>query len=151
MLSRTAEYAVRAMVALRSEDARRPLLARQVAERTGIPTNYLSKVLNNLARAGLVTGTRGRNGGYRLARPARQITAYDIVCEFDPLSDQRRCFLGNAVCSKETACPAHDQWDKVWSVYEKFLQSTTLDRLATASLVPEQRRRKPARSSRVRN
>jgi len=134
MLSRTAEYAVRAMVALRNSGTSTPLLAREIALETGIPTNYLSKVLHTLARMGFVSSTRGRNGGFKLARSAREITAFDIVNVFDPLTGERRCFLGNKTCSQATACAAHNQWNRVWTVYEEFLKTTSLDRLAYTDL-----------------
>ena len=133
MISLTAEYAVRAMVALKQHGVEDPLRAEQIAELTGIPANYLAKILHALARAGLVTSARGRRGGFGLARRARPITAYEIVDQFDFLSTKRRCFLGKTECSKRTACPAHDQWDRVWMVYEKFLKSQTVDKLATLS------------------
>ena len=131
MLSLTAEYAVRAMVALCQHGSETHLQAKRVAELTGIPTNYLSKVLHILARSGLVASVRGRNGGFRLERPAREISAFDIVDQFDLISGQRRCFLGNPTCSQETACATHDRWEHVWSVYEQFLRSATLERLAS--------------------
>jgi Rrf2 family protein len=134
------------MVTLRNKGAETPLLAREIAQETGIPTNYLSKVLHSLSRAGLVSSTRGRNGGFRLARPAPEITVFDIVNVFDLLSGQRRCFLGNKTCSQETACVAHNQWDHVWTVYEQFLKTTSLDRLEhTEPVKPVGRRKKEPR------
>jgi Rrf2 family transcriptional regulator, nitric oxide-sensitive transcriptional repressor len=78
MFSQTTEYALRAMVCLAQtpdELAAAPTLARQ----TRVPANYLAKVLQQLAAAGLVNGRRGVGGGYRLAKPAEQITLFDIV------------------------------------------------------------------------
>jgi Rrf2 family protein len=131
MISRTAEYAVRAMVALKMHGAQSRLRAEQVSDLTGIPTNYLSKILHALARAGLVTGQRGRHGGFALAERRRPITAFDIVDQFDQISSRRRCLLGNAECSARTACTAHSEWDAVWTTYEQFLRSQTVDRLAS--------------------
>jgi Rrf2 family transcriptional regulator, nitric oxide-sensitive transcriptional repressor len=78
MFSQTTEYALRAMVCLAQtpdELVAAPVLARQ----TGVPSNYLAKVLQQLAIAGLITGRRGVGGGYRLAKRASAITLLDIV------------------------------------------------------------------------
>ena len=78
MFSQTTEYALRAMVCLAQtpdELAAAPTLAKQ----TRVPANYLAKVLQQLAAAGLITGRRGVGGGYRLAKPAENITLLEIV------------------------------------------------------------------------
>ena len=130
MISRTAEYAIRAMVALRSHAAGGPMLAREISKQTGIPQNYLSKIMHSLGRAGLVSSVRGPGGGFQLRKPAKPVTAYEIVALFEDVGSRRRCFLGNDICSDEHACSAHDMWKKVWAVYEDFLQKTTLTTLA---------------------
>lgn len=145
MISRTAEYAVRAMVALQQHGPDTYLRAHQLSELTGIPANYLSKVMHTLVRAGLAGSTRGRHGGFRLARTGGRITAYEIVDPFDLLSAKRRCLLGNAECSDRTACTAHDRWDRIWSGYEDFLRSTTLEQLSSLPPSKTDRRKKAAR------
>jgi len=145
MMSRTAEYAVRAMVVLQQHGPDLHLRAEQVSELTGIPTNYLSKVLHTLGRAGLADSSKGRHGGFRLARPAGEITAFDIVDSFDQLCSKRRCLLGNPECSHKTACTAHDRWDRVWTGYEDFLKSTTLEELASPPVVKRGRQQERSR------
>ncbi len=78
MFSQTTEYAMRAMACLalkRDTLVPTPDLARQ----THVPMNYLAKVLQQLAAASLIIGRRGVGGGYRLARPASQITLLDVI------------------------------------------------------------------------
>jgi len=100
-----------------------------LANETGIPQNYLSTILHALGRANLAEGVRGPGGGFRLARAAKQITAFEIVSLFDNLASQGRCLLGLRDCCPDNRCHAHDDWMKVWERYEKFLNKTTLDRL----------------------
>lgn len=78
MLSQTAEYALRAAAAIAAVHPAAPTHD-QLAADTGIPPQYLYKVLQILARAGLLRAARGRNGGYALARPPHTITWLDIL------------------------------------------------------------------------
>lgn len=78
MFTLTTEYALRAMTVLAQE----PLVLMPtgvVAERTRVPANYLAKVLQQLASSGLVEGRRGLGGGYKLARPAKEISLLEVV------------------------------------------------------------------------
>ncbi|MEW5702545.1 MAG: Rrf2 family transcriptional regulator [Candidatus Zixiibacteriota bacterium] len=143
MFSRTAEYAVRAMAALQQyHDAL--IGAAALSQSTGIPANYLSKIMHALGRAGLVDSTRGPGGGFRLSKPADRVTAYEIVRLFDDLVGQRRCFLGNKTCSATHACAAHHDWSRVWDNYESFLKKMTLERLAPPPFVPRAHMRQRA-------
>jgi cysteine desulfurase len=91
-----------------------------------IPRNYLSKILHALARAGLLTSSRGKSGGFRLARPADQVTLWSVVQEFDRMPEQRRCLLGRPVCSDRTACAAHDAWKRTAESVAAFFRGTTV-------------------------
>src|SRR5438445_10033236 len=93
MLSQTAEYALRAMVALASgKQAARTAL--DLAQESQVPFDYLSKVLNSLGRAGLISGQRGRGGGFQSVRPASELTVLEVVTAVDPLKRIRTCPLG---------------------------------------------------------
>jgi Rrf2 family transcriptional regulator, nitric oxide-sensitive transcriptional repressor len=87
MFSQTTEYALRAMVCLAQTPGdlvAAPVLARQ----TGVPSNYLAKVLQQLAISGLITGRRGVGGGYRLARNPSEIRLMDIVDAMGRIRDE---------------------------------------------------------------
>lgn len=93
MLSQTTEYALRAMASLAySPDELTP--TPRLAELTLVPPNYLAKVLQSLAQAELISGRRGVGGGYRLARPADQISLLDVVNAIDPVKRIDGCPLG---------------------------------------------------------
>ncbi len=83
MLSQTAEYALRAAACLAADPAAR-MNQHQLAAATGIPPVYLYKVLQILARAGLLRASRGQRGGYQLARTPAVISALDIVRAISP-------------------------------------------------------------------
>ena len=130
MISRTAEYAIRALVALKQLPDGALAGVGALSRITGAPANYLSKIMHMMGRAGVVASVRGPGGGFRLARPAQRVTAFEIVRLFDDLEAERRCFLGNKVCSDACACAAHQMWSEVWEHYVQFLRSMTLERLS---------------------
>jgi Rrf2 family protein len=126
MLSQTAEYALRAVLALAAEPDGRPLGAARLAGMLQIPQNYLSKTLHQLARAGVLESNRGKLGGFRLARPAGRVTLLEVVTLFDDLSARRVCLLGRSVCSDHAPCTAHRRWKAVTDQTAQFLGETTL-------------------------
>jgi Rrf2 family cysteine metabolism transcriptional repressor len=78
-LSTKGEYGLLALVDLAVHDQGGPVQVAQIAERQGIPKQYLDQLMVLLKRAGLVASSRGRQGGYRLAKPAERITLLDAV------------------------------------------------------------------------
>lgn len=109
MLSQTCEYALRAMVWLAyTNDDLMPTSS--LAERTGVPFNYLAKVLQSLAQADLIVGRRGVGGGYRLARPAEEISMLDVINAISPVERICECPLGLA-SHGPNLCPLHRQLD----------------------------------------
>lgn len=125
MLSQTAEYALRAMVTLAQTD-KGAQTAQQIATQSKVPLDYLSKVLNSLARAGLVSAQRGRGGGFQPARKAETITVFQIVDAVDPLHRIRTCPLGLAAHG-ENLCPLHRKLDDAIRITEEAFRSTTLE------------------------
>jgi Rrf2 family transcriptional regulator, iron-sulfur cluster assembly transcription factor len=131
MISLTGEYALRAMVYLARHSTEWPISGPRIAEGAGIPRNYLSAILSDLVRAGLLEGMRGKSGGFRLTRPVKRIRLAEIVRSFEPVNSQRRtCPFGNTVCSDVDPCGAHERWKGVKAALEEFLEETTLDAVA---------------------
>jgi Rrf2 family protein len=127
MFSQTAEYALRAMswLALTPDDlVPTPLLA----EKTRVPSNYLSKVLQQLAGAGLIVGRRGVGGGYRLARVARDITLIQVVNAVDKVERIESCPLGLSEHGTNL-CPLHRISDNAAAAVIEILGGTTLQDL----------------------
>ena len=127
MISQTAEYALRAVVALGSHRDG-PLTTQQIAARTRIPAGYLSKVLQALGRAGLVCGQRGLGGGFALARPQREITVLDVINAVDPVQRIERCPLGRHEHAQQL-CALHRRLDLGISLMEQVYGRTTIEEL----------------------
>jgi Rrf2 family protein len=148
MLSQTAEYALRAAVYL-AEDPDRTARVGDLAEALQVPQNYLSKTLHQLAKVGVLTSTRGKHGGFRLARPPAEISAYEIVSPFERIADQRVCLLGRTVCSDAAPCGAHTRWKKVKEQTGAFFRDTMLSDLIHGAAGGETRGRRGGRQPRV--
>ena len=135
MLSKTSQYAIRAMVYIAQHGEKDPVLARDVAEKTGVPANYASKILRDLALRGVLSSARGVGGGFRLFLPAGKIHIRDIVSPFESALRESQCPFGLPVCGEETPCQGHSHYKHVKEAYDKFLDGTTL---YDVSLPPEQ-------------
>ena len=79
MLSKKAKYALKAMLALSEAHKGDLLQATEIAERENIPKKFLDLILQDLRVRGFIQSHRGKQGGYALARPAREITVGEIV------------------------------------------------------------------------
>jgi Rrf2 family cysteine metabolism transcriptional repressor len=82
-LSTRGEYGLLALLDLALFSNGLPVQAKQIAERQGIPKQYLDQLMMSLKRAGLVLSSRGRQGGYQLARPANTISLWEAIITFE--------------------------------------------------------------------
>ncbi len=80
----------------------------EIAESREMSRQLIAKILTMLSRSGLVEGTPGPSGGYRLARPAAEITLLDVVRVFEDLEDRVMCPFGPNWCGHGPQCPLHD-------------------------------------------
>lgn len=107
-ISAKVDYAVRAMCEVAAHAGDAPLKADQIASGQEIPLSFLENILVDLRRAGFVRSLRGQVGGYRMARPASEITIADIIRAVEgPLADVRGIrpealgFTGSAVALRD--------------------------------------------------
>jgi len=126
MFCRTSQYALRALINLSAHSDGRPVSGPQIAREAKVPSKYLSKILCDLARAGVLESSPGRSGGFRLARPASSTRLIDVVTSFEQLSEGV-CPFGNEACSETQPCPAHARWDDVVESVSRFLRLTTVE------------------------
>ena len=127
MISHTAEYALRAVVALAAGDGA-PQTTHRIAATTKVPPDYLSKVLQSLGRAGIITSQRGQGGGSVLARPSSEISVYDVVQAVDPIARIQSCPLGLAGHG-EHLCPLHRRIDDAIGSVEDAFRATSIHEL----------------------
>jgi len=126
MISKTSLNAIKALAVLADLPAGDYAGAGAVARAIGAHQNYLGKLLQALARQGLVSSQKGLGGGFRLARRPQQITLLEIVEPIDHVSRWARCLMGRAKCSSEAPCAIHHRWGSVRDAYLAFLRETTI-------------------------
>lgn len=126
VLTRSSEYAVRALslIADRGEDS--CLHSREIAAELNLPPEFLTKILRRLTETELVSSQRGRSGGFRLNRPPQEISLLAIVTPFEPTDNGFECLLGQANCTDHEACPLHDSWIAIRASLRDLLERTTL-------------------------
>ena len=128
-MTKSSEYALRALVFLLQNQKRWPIPGREIAGGAGIPAKYLQKILGDLTRAGVLESSPGRTGGFRLCRPGHRITLLDVLTPFERFQEGR-CPFGNAVCSDQNPCRAHHEWKKVVETERRFFREMTLEDVA---------------------
>lgn len=129
--SNACEYGIRAMTFLaRHHDELH--LARNIAEAEEIPYYFLSKILQSLARDGLLKSTKGRGGGFQLAKSPERITLHHIKVSIDGADDLKECAVGLARCNDSQPCPLHDTFKPLRENIQRYLKETTLSEMAKA-------------------
>ncbi len=133
------KYAVRAMAYIAArEDPTQPISAAEVAEAEEIPPYYLAKVLQDLARAGLLSSVRGRGGGFRMTRDPGQIRVMEVLDAVENVKKlTEECVLGLDQCSDDVSCPMHT----TWKAFRKLLLER-LEKMTVADLVVELERKR---------
>ena len=135
-VSRLADYASVVMACL-ARHADEVLSAAQVGEETRLEPPTVSKLLKQLARAGLVESFRGASGGYRLARAAQDISLAEIVEALDGPIGLTECSAGHVGCERRAFCSVAQDWQGVGATIDNALRAVSL---------ADMLRRQPARA-----
>lgn len=132
LISRTAQYALRAMTLLAAQEGR--MTVKQLASAVGAPQPYLARIIMTLADTGMVDARRGPGGGLRLGRETSKITLMEIVTCFDGSSLFDECALGLPGCgNSDHKCPVHDEWGSIRDRIKSWWADTTLADFSPAS------------------
>src|SRR2546421_11750479 len=108
--SRSAEYAIRAFVHLAQVPEGKYAMVKNVAEQEQIPAHFLAKILQQLARKGLLRSSKGPTGGFALKVGSSEIRLLDIVEALDGLAPYQEGAMGLSESNDEMACSMHDRW-----------------------------------------
>jgi len=125
-LSTKGRYAVTAMMDIALHERVGPVTLADISQCQGISLSYLEQLFAKLRKCGLVEGVRGPGGGYRLARPAGQISVADIIQSVDEKLDMTKCG-GKGNCSKGEKCLTHQLWFELSCKLYNFLSDIKLD------------------------
>lgn len=127
-LTSKGRYAVTAMIDIALNQGNGPITLSLISERQGISLSYLEQLFAKLKKAELVSSARGPGGGYRLSRPADEISISHIIHAVDEVVDARKCG-GKANCHGGEQCLSHELWSDLSELIDSFLKSITLQSL----------------------
>ena len=147
VLSKPCEYGLRAMLYLGTlgdgadgegapDPTREYVSIQTVSDDLDIGPSLLTKVLQQLNEAGLLTSKRGRGGGVALTRAPGDIPLYDIVVAIDGDDLFEECVLGLPGCGEAEPCPLHEHWTEERDRVQKMFQETTLAEVPNVRLTP---------------
>jgi len=128
-ISKLTDYATVILACLAREDGQRRSTA-DIARLSHLAVPTASKLLKQLQRSGLVDSTRGLHGGYRLARPARQISAAAILDAMEGPLALTECATGHSQCDLQATCSVGGSWQRINEAVRHSLQEITLAELA---------------------
>jgi len=134
-LSPLEEYGLRCLIQLARREPGHPVTIRQIAEGEGLSTAYVGKLMFLLQRSHLVQSTRGVQGGYQLAKPARELDLKSIFSALEPgeLEDVCEKFTGNEeACVHNGACAIKHVWHGLSEHINQYLTKVSLQDLAGA-------------------
>lgn len=124
MFSQTVEYALRAVIHL-AHEAPAARTTAQIAEATRVPKDYLSKILQGLAKKGILQTQRGVGGGVSLSKPPGELTILDVVNAVEPIERFHTCPLKLPNHGKNL-CPLHRRMDEAMATVEEAFRNSTL-------------------------
>lgn len=125
-LSTRGRYGIHVMYDLALNAEKGPQSIKAIAERGDMPDAYLEQLIAVLKREGLVTSTRGAQGGYMLARPANEITVGDVLRALEGGLSLVDCLDGEENCGKSCACPSRIVWMKLRDGMNAIVDGITL-------------------------
>lgn len=130
MMSKSCEYGLRATLYIAARREGSYVSIRDISQELDISFHFLTKILQKLTHNGILKSYRGPSGGVDLARPAKNISLYDIVRAIEERDIFTSCVLGLHGCGEKQPCPLHDHWAGERGRIEKMFRGATLDRLS---------------------
>ena len=134
IFSKKCEYGMQAILYLAVKENNSLVSAEEISKVLKIPREFISKILQSLKESGLISSSKGKSGGFSLAKPASKIKLLDVVAAIDGLDMFESCVLGFPECSPTHPCPVHNTWGTLRNQAYDMLGSETIDRLKEKTL-----------------
>jgi Rrf2 family protein len=130
VITRATEYAIRTVIFLAKQPPGEIVLKKDICRTQDVTPAFLTKILQPLIKAGIVSSQRGVGGGFLLARDPQKINLLDLLeAEEGPLK-LNHCLVDNGVCLRETYCAAHRVWDESQNEMVRVLKKYSIAELA---------------------
>ena len=133
-LSRAAEYAIRGMLHLSSKPDLEATGIEEVSKAQDVPSAYLAKLFQLLAKKGYVRSFRGAGGGFALAKSPKDITLLEIIETLEGRIFLNDCLIREGYCPKDNVCPVHDVWREAQKKFLEYLNNCTFEQLAANAI-----------------
>ncbi|MGP8253932.1 MAG: RrF2 family transcriptional regulator [Terracidiphilus sp.] len=132
-LTRAADYGVRVMIFLAGPGADTRVSLVDLAAATNAPDSFLSKVLQALSRAGLISSRRGQSGGFSISSRGSAASMLDVIEAIDGKICLNTCLIAGKSCNRKHSCPAHPIWADAQRAMLQVLGAATIANLAAES------------------
>lgn len=134
MLSNSCRYGIRAVIYLASQSSGNTKTGiRQISKDLDLPTPFLAKILQQLAKQKILSSSKGPHGGFALLKDPGQITLLDIVNTIDGYDTFTNCVIYKGTCEGvrkgKKICPLHDDYEKTRSELIRLFSNKTIDEL----------------------
>jgi Rrf2 family protein len=128
----TTEYAIRGLAEMACRSPDKLIMLDELVRGTDLPRDFLAKVFQKLVRGGVLRSSKGRSGGFILARPPHEITLMHIVEAIEGPQPLDVCVVGLAQCSDQMPCAQHDLYKPIRQRLKDYMNTTTLADLAAS-------------------
>ena len=129
-LNNTSQYAIRILAYIADHKEKNLLSATELSNELIIPYKFLTKIMTELVKAGLVESIRGREGGFKLKKDAADIKVDDILYIFNDSIKDEDCILGIGFCNGMCKCALHDQWMEPKLLLQRMFRESSLQDIA---------------------
>lgn len=129
-IKRRTDYAIRMLLSIAENGGSEPLSISQISKDDEVPYQFARSIQHDLVLAGLLKTIRGAHGGSMLAKPAAEISLYDVVRALQGPLAFSPCELDPAWCQRFAHCSVHDVWQDLDKMIHERLQAVSIEDLA---------------------
>ena len=130
MISTRGRYAMRILIDLAENQGEGYVTLKELAERQALSEKYLESVVKDLVKSGILEGVRGKGGGYRLGRPAKEIRALDVLKVTEGTLAPVACLTeGSKPCTRAAVCRTLPLWEGLDRAVSEYLGGFTVQDL----------------------
>ncbi|MBW2095920.1 MAG: Rrf2 family transcriptional regulator [Deltaproteobacteria bacterium] len=128
-LTRAGEYAVRCTLYLSSRNSGQIISRKEISREMDIPGQFLTKIAQQLAKAGILEIVQGAKGGYRLLAPPETLNLLEVIEVIEGELFLNDCVLRPESCFRSPTCAIHRVWEKARDQLRQTLRHATMDKL----------------------
>lgn len=134
MISTKGRYALRFLVNLSRHGKDGQASLKEIGEEEEISIKYLERIAHDLSKKGIIQGSQGKGGGYKLVKDSNSITLLEILSAVDEELSPVACLkCGSSSCKRKEKCPTVGMWEDYGNLTKNYFSSITLSSLSTSS------------------